>query len=295
MKIVNILGGLGNQMFQYALALALREKHPEEIIRIDTSAFNGYPLHNGYELKRIFNVNIPDATLKEQMTVFYPLRNYRMWQMGRRFLPKKKTVIVESNNMRYTSEILELRTSGYYLGYWQTEKYFSDIRSKVLDSFSFPQISDRVNHNLITDLYGKITVGVHIRRGDYLKIENAQGICNLNYYKKAILCMLERVRPDVFLIFSDDIDWCRANLSESFGKIQTIYVDWNKGKESYRDMQLMSLCNHNIIANSSFSWWGAWLNRNPEKIVIAPTRWMNNGGWVDIIPNDWLKIITSSK
>lgn len=295
MKIVNILGGLGNQMFQYALALALREKHPEEIIRIDTSAFNGYPLHNGYELKRIFNVNIPDATLKEQMTIFYPLRNYRMWQLGRKLLPKKKTVIVELNDMRYNPEIRELKTSGYYLGYWQTEKYFSDIRSNILDAFSFPQVSDRVNRNLIMELCGKIAVSIHVRRGDYLNIGNAQGICTLHYYQNAILYMLKRVRPDVFLIFSDDIDWCRTNLSESFGEIQTIYVDWNKGKESYRDMQLMSLCNHNIIANSSFSWWGAWLNQNPEKIVIAPARWMNNGGWVDIIPNDWIKINTPSK
>lgn len=293
MKIVNILGGLGNQMFQYAFALALSEKWPNESVRIDTSGFNGYPFHNGYELKRIFNVSLPETSLIEKMSVFYPLLNYRMLKIGIRILPKRKTVIKEPKDMSFDPNILRLKDSGYYLGYWQTEKYFNDIRQTILDVFTFPHFLPKSkNQNLSKEIIDKVTVSVHVRRGDYLKIGNACGICTLEYYNKAISNILERIQPDTFLVFSDDIDWCQKNLSTSFGTIQAIYVDWNNGLDSYRDMQLMSLCNHNIIANSSFSWWGAWLNSHPDKIVITPYKWMNNGGWVDIIPKDWITINT---
>ena len=296
MKIVNILGGLGNQMFQYAFALALSKRWPNEPVRIDTSGFNGYPLHNGYELKRIFNVSLPKTSIKEQMSVFYPLLNYRMWQIGTRILPKRKTIIKEAEDMKFDPNVLNSEKSSYYLGYWQTEKYFSDIREIVLDAFSFPPfLPESKNQILSMEIIDKITVSIHVRRGDYLKIGNACGICTIDYYKKAISSIFKRIKPNTFLIFSDDIDWCKVNLSESLGAIQTIYVDWNNGSESYRDMQLMSLCNHNIIANSSFSWWGAWLNNHTDKIVITPDKWMKNGGWVDIIPADWIIINTSTK
>lgn len=291
MKIVNIIGGLGNQMFQYALALALRERYVEEKILIDISGFNGYPLHNGYELKIIFNVDIPEASIKQQLSVCYPLRNYRMWQFGRKLLPKRKSIIIENIDKQFDKSVLDRNSSAYYLGYWQTEKYFFDIRETVLNAFTFPSIDvDTANFNLIGYIRDKVTVSVHVRRGDYLKINNAQGICTIDYYQKAITKIKKSVNPDIFLIFSDDIDWCQQNLGDLFNPTETIYVDWNKGENSYRDMQIMSLCKHNVIANSSFSWWGAWLNRNPSKIVVSPSVWMNGGGLHDIIPENWIKV-----
>lgn len=291
MKIVNILGGLGNQMFQYALAVALQEIYHDNVVRIDTSGFKGYPLHSGYELKRIFNVSIPEASISEQLKVYYPLRNYRMWQIGSRILPRRKSLIKENADMRFTPSILSDPRPAYYLGYWQTEKYFKNIRSFILKTFTFPPVElNSKNDEIFRIISSKNVVGIHVRRGDYVKIGNTQGICTLDYYQKALDLMRKKTDPEMFLIFSDDIKWCRENIEDLLDGIPTIYVDWNKGKNSFRDMQLMTHCKHNIIANSSFSWWGAWLNNNPFKIVITPGRWMNKGGWVDIIPDDWYSI-----
>lgn len=288
MKIVNILGGLGNQMFQYAFAIALQHNFPNEKVLIDPSGFKGYPLHNGYELKRIFNASIPEASIKEQLSVFYPLRNYRMWQIGTRILPRRRTVISESEDMRYDAKLFADDSSAYYLGYWQTEKYFKDIRNQILDAFTFPELSsDSLNIGVINRIKSENAVSLHVRRGDYVKIGNTQGICTIDYYKKALKLMTKKTTPTLFVVFSDDIQWCRENIKDLSGAVPAVYVDWNKREDSYRDMQLMSLCKHNIIANSSFSWWGAWLNQNPDKVIIAPSRWMNGPGWADIIPDDW--------
>lgn len=291
MKIVNILGGLGNQMFQYAFAIALRERFSEENVRIDPSGFKGYPLHNGYELLRIFSVSIPEASFREQLKVYYPLRSYRMWQIGNRLLPQRKSIVRENADMRFTPSLLSDSRSAYYLGYWQTEKYFRDIRSQILEAFTFPPFEQgSKNEAVLREIQSKNVIGVHVRRGDYVNIGNTQGICTLEYYRKALCLISERTNPEMFLIFSDDIEWCRNEISKFLRDVSTVYVDWNKGRDSFRDMQLMSCCRHNIIANSSFSWWGAWLNQNPDKIVIAPSRWMNDGGWVDIIPEGWLTL-----
>lgn len=291
MKIVNIIGGLGNQMFQYAFALALQEKYPGEQIKIDLSAFTGYPLHNGYELDRIFNAALPKASFKEQLSLFYPLRNYRLWQIGKRCLPRRRTTVYERADKNFDSVNLDRQGSAYFLGSWQTEKYFSDIRRKILEAFSFPPL-DPIDRNtaIIKYLDIRSAVSVHVRRGDYIKIPSTHGICSLSYYKSAIERVERGGNPDLYLVFSDDINWCREHLSHMMQDKEIIYVDWNKGKESFRDLQLMSKCKHNIIANSSFSWWGAWLNENSDKIVIAPSRWMNNDGWRDIIPDSWHKV-----
>lgn len=291
MKIVNILGGLGNQMFQYALALALQYKCKDmSEVRIDPRAFRGYPIHNGYELKRIFNVEIPEATISEVMKVAYPYLNYRIWQLCR-LLPKRSTMKYEWKSMAYDESVLIDTRDRYLIGYWQTERYFRSIRNEILKAFAFPSFtSNSQNETLSKELQQRRSIAVHIRRGDYLKISNTSGICTIDYYKKAIAYMQGASSPELFAIFSDDIDWCMEQFGAIIGNADTRFVNWNKGKESYRDMQLMSLCKHNIIANSSFSWWGAWLNNNPNKIVIAPSRWMNSEGWSEIIPKDWITI-----
>lgn len=291
MKIVNILGGLGNQMFQYAFALALeRQIGDREDIRIDPRAFRGYPIHNGYELKRIFNVKIPEATICEVMKVAYPYLNYRIWQLCR-LLPKRITMKYEWKCMAYDERVFTDTRNLYLIGYWQTEHYFSSIRNEILKAFAFPSFtSNSQNETLSKELQQRCSVAVHIRRGDYLKISNTSGICTIDYYKKAIAYMQKSSSPELFAIFSDDIDWCMEQFGAIIGNTDIRFVNWNKGKESYLDMQLMSLCKHNIIANSSFSWWGAWLNNNPNKIVIAPSRWMNSEGWSEIIPKDWITI-----
>ena len=131
-------------------------------------------------------------------------------------------------------------------------------------------------------------ISIHVRRDDYLSskyVSGFGGICTIEYYNKAVERIKEEVIDPVFYIFSDDINWCRENLKLEQG----VFIDWNTGKESWQDMFLMSQCKHNIIANSSFSWWGAWLNSNSEKIVIAPRIWWN-GLKDDVVPDSWIRI-----
>jgi len=291
MKIINIMGGLGNQMFQYALALALEKRGGSgTAVRIDPRAFRGYPIHNGYELKRIFNVEIPEATISEVMKVAYPFLNYRIWQLCHLF-PKRSTMRYESGSMAYDDCVFTDTRNLYLIGYWQTEHYFCSVRNEILKAFAFPLfIPSSRNEILGKELQQRRSVAIHIRRGDYLKISNTSGICTIDYYQKAIARIKEFVTPELFAIFSDDMDWCMKQFGTIIGNADIRFINWNKGKESFRDMQLMSLCKHNIIANSSFSWWGAWLNQNPDKIVIAPSRWMNSEGWSEIIPEDWMTI-----
>lgn len=291
MKIVRIFGGLGNQMFQYALAVSIKKQLGEEVA-IDHSVMRGYPLHNGYELKHIFNTSIPQASIAQIAYVAWPLPHYRLWQIGTHCLPKRKSTLKESKSMEFCPKVFMPNIDLMIEGYWQNERYFRNYRNEVLKAFAFkPFEGNSKNLSVVEAIKEKTSVSIHVRRGDYLKISFTEGICSLNYYKAAIDMIKRYVDPDMFVVFSDDIEWCRENLRESLCGTETVYVDWNKGKESYRDMQLMSLCSHNIIANSSFSWWGAWLNRNPEKKVIAPSRWMNALGWPEIIPDGWLTIL----
>lgn len=291
MKIVNILGGLGNQMFQYALALALEKQgEPGTAVRIDPRAFKGYPIHNGYELKRVFKVQIPEASIREVVRIAYPFLNYRIWQLCR-LLPKRKTIRYEWKSMAYDERILANPHDEYLIGYWQTERYFRAIRPSVLQAFAFPPFEPGSrNAELAQELQELCAVSLHIRRGDYLAISNTSGICTIDYYRQAIAKMEALVKPELYVLFSDDIEWCKEQFGPAIGKTSIRFVNWNKGTDSYRDMQLMTLCKHNIIANSSFSWWGAWLNQHPEKIVITPSRWMQSEGWTDIIPEDWMTI-----
>lgn len=291
MKIVRIFGGLGNQMFQYALAVSLKAERPNEPVYIDASCMRGYPLHNGYELDRIFNAEIGQASLKDIAKVAYPLPHYRLWQFGKHFLPKRKSMAVESKEMEFLPDILGNSEPLLLEGYWQTERYFKAHRDQILRAFSFPDFeSGSLNERLAAELKDIRSLSLHIRRGDYLKISNTSGICTMQYYEKAMTEVLRQVTPEKVVVFSDDSQWCKDNLQGLLKGLTAIYVDWNNGKNSFRDMQLMNLCSHNIIANSSFSWWGAWLNKNPDKIVVAPSRWMNGPGWPDIIPEDWTKM-----
>lgn len=289
MKIVKILGGLGNQMFQYALYLSLKEKFPHEQIMIDTSCFKSYPLHNGFEINKIFSTKAPLASWKDILKVAYPYPNYRFWQIGKYILPKRKTMYMEQKDMKYDKSIFTIDGDCYFDGYWQHEEYFCDIRDIILKAFDFPSIMDNPNKELVEKLSCTESVSLHIRRGDYVNHPLFQGICDLDYYKRAIEYMEEKVAPRLYCIFSNDIEWCEIHLRDFLFNKDVIYVNWNRESQSFIDMQLMSFCSHNIIANSSFSWWGAWLNRNSFKVVVAPQKWLNIQV-KDPIPTSWIRI-----
>ena len=258
-------------MFVYAMYLALKEAHPEEEILLCRRSYKGYPLHNGYELERIFGVEAPEAALSQLARVAYPFFNYKSWQLMRHFLPLRKSMASGTTQIPFDYSEVTRNDNVYYDGYWQNEKNFLSIRDKVIKAFTFPEFRDEKNKALSDKLKSVKTASCHIRRGDYLK-DPIYGVCNSDYYTRAITELNQSVNPDMYCIFSDDIGWCKENSKFLIGDKEVVFVDWNKGQESFYDMQLMSLCHYNIIANSSFSWWGAWLNNNDDKVVVAPER-----------------------
>lgn len=289
MKIINILGGLGNQMFVFAMYLALKEAHPNEEIFLCRRSYVGYPLHNGYELDRIFGIEAPEAKLSQLAKVAYPFFNYKTWQLMRHVLPMRKSMVAGTTQIPFNYGEVTRTGNAFYDGYWQNENYFIAIRDTILKTFSFPVFMDSKNASLTEKLKSIRAASCHLRRGDYL-LDPIYGVCNIDYYAQAITELNAKANPDMYCIFSDDIKWCKNNLQEVIGKKEVIFVDWNKGQDSFRDMQLMSLCHYNIIANSSFSWWGAWLNNHADKIVMAPERWMNKEIINDPICDSWTRI-----
>lgn len=291
MKIVNILGGLGNQMFEYAMFLALKDAHPNEELKVCTRSFVGYGLHNGLEIQRIFGVVLPEASLRDLAKLAYPFFNYKTWQVMRHWLPNRKTMTRGALGIPFDYSEIERETSTYYEGYWQNEKNFRHIREHILKVYTFPNFDEERNIKLASRLVECNALSCHIRRGDYLK-EPAWCVCKEEYYMHAISRALEEKQIDLLCVFSDDIEWCRENLNKVFRNVDKVYVDWNKGEKSFRDMQLMTLCRHNVIANSSFSWWGAWLGTQSDKVVYCPEIWVNGDVKNDPICDNWVRIKT---
>jgi len=284
MIIIKIIGGLGNQMFQYSFYRSLQSKGIN--VYADLSDFEDYPLHNGYELERIFKLTVRTPS-KFILNLFKPNQTKWIFRKLKRVLDLKKTYRVEEMEFRFDPSFLS-DTNKYYFGYWQNEGYFRDIADQIKQDFIFPKIVDIENETILQKITNTQSVSIHVRRGDYLKDPLLGNVCNLDYYEEAILNINSKTKDAQFFVFSDDVAWCRQNL-----KLENVsYIDLNKGKNSYIDMQLMSNCKHNIIANSSFSWWGAWLNNNTNKVVIAPGKWVNNlaSDDIDICPKNWIKL-----
>lgn len=292
MKIVNIIGGLGNQMWQYAMLVALKKRFPDEDVYYNASFFNGYTLHNGFELSRIFNITACQAPVLDIRKVYhYFVNHYFFMKVYTHYFPQMKSEIREQRVAPYNQEYLERHGDVYYNGYWADHRYYDDCRDELLREFSLRVPLDETNQNFLNGMNGKFTCSLHVRRGDYLNSPDYKGICGLDYYEKAIDAVRRKAVSDiVFLVFSNDIAWCRVNLTPFFKDNQVVFVDWNTGKDSYRDMYLMSRCNANIIANSSFSWWAAYLNETPDKIVVSPEKYKNEDMGFKVPLDDWICI-----
>lgn len=288
MKIVDINSGLGNQMFQYALYIFLKNNYKNVYVNLEF--FEKNYLHNGYELEKIFNIkfkNKKDIKFLHSNNIFFKILKKILLLNGIIFDDYKE---LEKNlQIEDIKKKIESKYKIIYRGCWQSEKYFLKFEKEIREIFKFPEIIDKKNLKVKDKILKENSVSIHIRRGDYLVCDLLKNLLPLFYYEAAIKYILEKVESPIFFIFSNDIEWCKNNLKINF---PTYYIDWNKGKESFRDMQLMSLCKYNIIANSSFSWWGAWLNSNSNKIVIAPEKWINDEEkyYKEIIPDSWIKI-----
>lgn len=291
MKIIKFYGGLGNQLFQYAMLVAVREHFGEETL-MDTSVYASYGLHNGLEVNRIFNTIAQEASKEQIKLVSQFTTNYKLSRIFHYLLPAKKTEFKERTFGKYYPEVIEKSGDCLFDGYWQHHEYFANCREAILKEFTLREPLDKRNQNCFDEYRGSSKyVSVHVRRGDFLNSKLYKGLCGKEYYVAAIKKAIEKVGEDAhFVFFSNDIPWCKENLASLVKEGQCTFVTHNTGADSYKDMILMSACRVNIIANSSFSWWGAYLNQREDKVVIAPEKWINKDMPNPIQMPEWLKL-----
>jgi len=203
----------------------------------------------------------------------------------------RKDAFVVEPHFHYWPEINKAPRDCYLAGYWQSEKYFQDAEPIIREDFTFKIPMASRNEQIAEKIAQANAISLHVRRGDYVNNPHTKathGICSPDYYRDAIGYMAKQIENPHFFIFSDDMPWVRSQMKLDF---PCYYIEHNSGAESYNDMRLMSMCQHHIIANSSFSWWGAWLNPYPNKIVIAPRKWFaNNSDTDDLIPPGWIRL-----
>lgn len=286
MIVVKLYGGLGNQLFQYAAAKRLAHKH-NTVLKLDITPFIKYKLR-AYSLHP-FNIDEIFAT-KDEIRRMQPVTGIK-GAINRILGRETEGRILSERHFHFDPGVLDAPDDIYMNGYWQSEKYFKDVEDIIRGEFvvKAPQTGrDREIASLIQD---SESVSLHIRRADYIsnsKTKDMHGVCQPDYYMRGIEYMSERVPQAHFFVFSDDIAWAKENLRLHFA---VTYVDHNDASRNYEDLRLITLCKHHIIANSTFSWWGAWLCPYDYKIVLAPERWFadENINTNDVIPFKWIK------
>lgn len=285
MIITKLQGGLGNQMFQYAIARAIAEKN-NNVFKLDLSFFPVQSLRS-YELNRFHIVeNIADQSEVKRIAGsngLFTKALRKLWVINR-----PVTYYPEQDITRFDEGVFDYKNNIYLDGYWQNEHYFLDIRQQICKEFSPVKPLSEQAQKLFELVQSSNSVSLHVRRGDYVtnQATNAvHGTCNLDYYKKAIGYIKQQVDNPMFFVFSDDIDWCKQELAFIPDKV---FIDCTVS--AIEDLELMKHCQHNIIANSSFSWWGAWLNQHDKKIVVAPKSWFAADPNKTLAVNNWIKL-----
>ncbi len=286
---LKLYGGLGNQMFQYAAAKAVALRTNADLF-YDTEYFfhpEKFGSQWSYQLN-LLNTKIKPISRKLTDPAFYFI--YRIFRK------------IDSRKIRFSKfffekihcfdlRIQDVDDDVWLDGYFQSEKYFKNIREQILIDFSPRNPIDELNQKISIQMKSENSISLHVRRGDYISNQAAaltHGTCNKEYYDKAISHFESQIQKPVFFVFSDDLNWAQKNIKT---QSEVRFIGHNQGSQSYLDMYLMSCCKHHIIANSSFSWWGAWLNPSTKKTVIAPARWYLDPKieTKDIYPEEWLK------
>jgi hypothetical protein len=295
MIISQLNGGLGNQMFQYTLGRVLALKHNTDLY-LDLNLFKTQPntdTKRQYELNAFslpVKIATPDLVKNFVQSNIYKVLLNRYFNLNLNLSSDK---YIKESGHQFHPEILKLPNDIYLSGYWQTEKYFLKYKTTITRDFLTRKkpTSDQ-NKKILNQINRSKSVSLHVRRTDYVTNRHANayhGICDLSYYIKAMKLIEKDIEKATYFIFSDDPKWVKENIKP---KHQVTYITHNIDSNSHEDLRLMSQCQHNIIANSSFSWWGAWLNQNNKKIVIAPKHWIQDKtvNKKDIIPKEWIKI-----
>ena len=301
--------GLGNCMFQYALGRRLSLEY-ETDLKIDISNMGGYQLpfrhHEDEELQKLFKSSLGAFNITYEIASCNEVAKLRGWGDVRKFgnrLTRKvrrifncypKTYIKEKTPHGFDKDVCDCGNSAYLDGYFINRHYFESVENHIRKEFTFRHPLDGKNIELLRQIMTTNSVSIHVRRGDYTVAQMTSGIFNIldiEYYKKAVKVISEMVDNPKFYVFSDDLQWVRENL----GFIHDIVIPSDKrSQQPWIDLRLMSCCKHNITANSTFSWWGAWLNQEPNKIVVVPEKWYRNpelnnsvrslilGSWIEI-------------
>jgi hypothetical protein len=280
-------GGLGNQLFQYATArrLALRNQcslvvdhhwfiKPRADVTPRQLELNRYPV----EMR---------LASPADLLFWTPMRS----RFGNYLGPLLPMKLVREQGACANDSVLSGSANTYLSGYWQSEKYFADIWEQLVSDLTPIAQPSSEDSRLIEEMRDVQSVSVHVRRGDYITLKSAaayHGTCSVEYYRQAVSYIAERVQSCALYVFSDDPDWTRANLQFPF---KTTYVIHNSPDNAVDDLRLMSHCKHHVIANSSFSWWGAWLAKRSGQIVVAPGKWLQvDRPAPDLCPSDWVRL-----
>jgi hypothetical protein len=276
---IKLSGGLGNQMFQFATGFATAKKNNVRL-SLDLSYINQRQIFNGFELENVFDIYSKVSFLNKALS--FKSINFKeiLNKIDITFYNFKEP------HFHYTSNILDIPKHSFLDGYWQSELYFKNYSKEIKKIFNFSEL-DKQNNLIANDISKNNSISIHIRRGDFLlKRNNNHNIDLKDYYLKAIGKSSKCFKNPKYFIFTDDPLWVTENFILDYSYI---IVDVNYGTKSFFDMHLMSLCKSNIIANSSFSWWSAWLNNNEDKIVYAPKDWFNDKSICTdhLIPNSW--------
>lgn len=290
--VLDLYFGLGNQMFIYAFGEYCRIiKGMNVCYNIAGFAKNSDAVKRRLDLKQFPNVKIKEDTFFYQPN-FHTYRNVLDYIGKKMYLKIKRYTIKKEGLLREFDKNLvsNLSNEDYVFGFFQTEDYLKEIENQIRFDFEFPEL-ESVKPLIEIIEKEKDSVSLHIRRGDYLNDANFR-VLNIDYYKQAINKMISLLDNPYFFIFTDDEKWVTTHFNAVMnGRYMVV-----KGNTGFEDMMLMSKCKHNIIANSSFSWWGGWLNKNPIKIVIAPSdeNWYKNPKWLKkkshYCPQKWLRI-----
>lgn len=285
-NIVKFNGGLGNQMFQWAFGKALEAETGIKTF-FDMSFFTK-------KYSRFFALDIFDLKVNAVEDFWTKLKLNLIWKFRKKLNCKKFFGLnfYSEPHFEFDENLLKIQPPCYIEGFFQSEKYFKNIENTIRADFQFKTKPDGHNKDLIEKICATNSISLHVRRGDYIakkRYQKLYAMCSLEYYKNGVEYISKKYANPILFVFSDDIEWVKENLKLPY---ESIYISHNGGAKSYEDMRLMSLCKHNIIANSSFSWWGAWLNQNPDKIVIAPQKWFNDDSIIqtDVIPENWVKL-----
>ncbi|MBN2301303.1 MAG: alpha-1,2-fucosyltransferase [Lentisphaerae bacterium] len=289
MVIVKLMGGLGNQMFQYAagrnLAHRLRTRLQLDVSLYPTQSFRTYRLHH---------FNIQENIISKHDLQRFVARASKVSFFERIGLKQRSMVISEKPVPTFVPAVFSAQGHVYLRGFWQSEHYFSEIAPIIRKEFTMKTEPQGINKDFLQNITETQSVALHVRRGDYVTNSTTNqfhGVCSLAYYQTAVRLITQQVREPHFFIFSDDAEWTRKNIQSD---CPMTFVAHNH-TEPQEDLRLMRHCKHFIIANSSFSWWGAWLSEYSDKIIIAPRQWFRDAAsdtytTMYLKPESWIQI-----